>query len=134
MRDAWTPVGIIDTLLNEAGMQITVSGRNLDLSDSLRTRVWDQLNAIDQRYFTREALHVQVTFSRHHHRFICEITVQGARIQLRSEAQDDDAYRAFDRALQPLAERVLQTRRRRRRRGEASEDNTLRNWMTPDAQ
>jgi ribosome-associated translation inhibitor RaiA len=44
-------------------MQITVSGKQVDLSDALRTRVTDHLDAISSKYFDH-ALEAHVTFSR----------------------------------------------------------------------
>lgn len=115
-------------------MQITVTGRQIDLSDHLRNRVWDQLNAIDRRYFGRESLITQVTFSRRRGLFVCEITVRAARLHLRSEAGADDAYLAFGHALAPIASRLVEMRARRyKRRSTVSDDDTaLRIWMTDE--
>jgi ribosome-associated translation inhibitor RaiA len=44
-------------------MQITVSGKQVDLSDALRTRVADGLDTIAGKYFDG-ALEANVTFSR----------------------------------------------------------------------
>jgi ribosome-associated translation inhibitor RaiA len=44
-------------------MQITVSGKQVGLSDALRTRVADQLDEVARKYFDH-ALEAQVTFSR----------------------------------------------------------------------
>jgi len=115
-------------------MQITVSGRQIDLSDHLRNRVWDQLHAIDRRYFGRESLITQVTFSRRRTLFVCDITVRAARLNLRSEAGADDAYLAFAHALAPIASRLVEKRARRykRRSGVSPDETTFRSWMTDD--
>ena len=53
-------------------MQITVSGKQVDLSDALRTRVSDHLDVIASKYFDH-ALEAQVTFSRARSFFTCDI-------------------------------------------------------------
>ncbi len=52
-------------------MQITVSGKQVDLSDALRTRVSDQLVTIAGKYFDH-ALEANVTFSRARSFFTCD--------------------------------------------------------------
>src|SRR6476659_3732107 len=47
----------------ERRMQITVAGKQVDLSDALRTRVAEHLDGIASKYFDH-ALEAQVTFSR----------------------------------------------------------------------
>ena len=58
-------------------MQITVSGKQVELSDALRTRVSDHLDVIASKYFDH-ALEAQVTFSRARSFFTCDINVMPA--------------------------------------------------------
>ncbi len=48
------------TSAGNIGMQITVSGKQMELSDALRARVADHLDQIARKYFDH-ALEVQVT-------------------------------------------------------------------------
>ena len=59
-------------------MQITVSGKQVELSDALRTRVADQLEQIAGKYFDH-ALEAQVTFSRARSFFTCDINLHAGR-------------------------------------------------------
>ncbi len=59
-------------------MQITVSGKQVELSDALRTRVSDHLDVIASKYFDH-ALEAQVTFSRARSFFTCDINVHAGR-------------------------------------------------------
>src|SRR5215472_2284029 len=93
-------------------MQITVSGKQVDLSDALRTRVSDHLDVIASKYFDH-ALEAQVTFSRARSFFICDINVHAGRgLRLRGEGEAADANTAFDDAAEHIAKRLRRYRRR----------------------
>jgi ribosomal subunit interface protein len=93
-------------------MQITVSGKQVELSDALRTRVAAQLEAIATKYFDH-ALEAQVTFSRARSFFGCDINLHAGRgLRLRAEGEAGDANMAFDGAAEHLAKRLRRYRRR----------------------
>jgi ribosomal subunit interface protein len=104
-------------------MQITVSGKQVELSDALRTRVAQQLDTIAGKYFDH-ALEAQVTFSRARSFFTCDINVHAGRgLTLRGEGEAADANSAFDDAAEHIAKRL---RRYRRRVNEHARDVTQR--------
>jgi ribosomal subunit interface protein len=93
-------------------MQITVSGKQVDLSDALRTRVWNHLDTIATKYFDH-ALEAQVTFGRARSFFTCDINVHAGRgLVLRAEGEAADANSAFDDAAEHIAKRLRRYRRR----------------------
>ncbi len=93
-------------------MQITVSGKQVELSDALRTRVADQLDQIAGKYFDH-ALEAQVTFSRARSFFTCDINLHAGRgLTLRGEGEAADAHGAFDDAAEHIAKRLRRYRRR----------------------
>ena len=93
-------------------MQITVSGKQVELSDALRTRVSDQLDLIASKYFDH-ALEAHVTFSRARSFFTCDINVHAGRgLTLRGEGEAADANSAFDDAAEHIAKRLRRYRRR----------------------
>jgi ribosomal subunit interface protein len=109
-------------------MQITVSGKQVDLSDALRTRVSTHLDVIASKYFD-EAMEAQVTFSRARSFFTCDINVHAGRgLRLRGEGEAADANGAFDDAAEHIAKRL---RRYRRRVNEHARD--LANRQRPEA-
>ena len=59
-------------------MHITVSGKQVELSDALQTRVSTQLETIANKYFDH-ALEAHVTFSRARSFFTCDINVHAGR-------------------------------------------------------
>ena len=93
-------------------MQITVSGKQVELSDALRTRVSTQLDLIAGKYFDN-ALEAQGTFSRARSFFTGDINVHAGRgLQLRGEGEGADANVAFDDAAEHIAKRLRRYRRR----------------------
>jgi ribosomal subunit interface protein len=93
-------------------MQITVAGKQVDLSDALRTRVSTQMDTIAGKYFDH-ALEAHVTFSRARSFFTCDINVHAGRgLQLRGEGEAADAHTAFDDAAEHIAKRLRRYRRR----------------------
>ncbi len=109
-------------------MQITVSGKQVDLSDALRNRVSEQLDLIAGKYFD-DALEASVTFSRARSFFTCDINVHAGRgLTLRGEGEAADAHSAFDDAAEHIAKRL---RRYRRRVNEHARDLT--NHGRPEA-
>ena len=93
-------------------MHITVSGKQVDLSDALRTRVSDGLDTIAGKYFDH-ALEANVTFSRARSFFTCDINVHAGRgLTLRGEGEAADANSAFDDAAEHIAKRLRRYRRR----------------------
>jgi ribosomal subunit interface protein len=93
-------------------MQITVSGKQVDLSDALRERVSEELTTITGKYFDH-AQDARVTFSRARQGFACDINLHAGRgLTLRGEAEAPDAYAAFDRAATHVGKRLRRYRRR----------------------
>jgi ribosomal subunit interface protein len=93
-------------------MQITVSGKQLDLSDALRHRVSTMLDTIARKYFG-DALEANVTFSRARSFFTCDINMHAGRgLTLRGEGEAADANSAFDDAAEHIAKRLRRYRRR----------------------
>ncbi len=104
-------------------MQINVAGKQIDLSDALRSRVTTHLDIIAEKYFD-DALEANVTFGRARSFFTCDINVHAARgLLLRGEGEAADAHSAFDDAAEHIAKRL---RRYRRRVNEHSRDQSPR--------
>jgi ribosomal subunit interface protein len=99
-------------LLREKTMQLTVSGKQIDLSDALRVHVAQHLDVITHKYFD-QALEAQVTFSKARSFFTCDINVHAGRgITVRGEGEAGDAHAAFDDAAEHIATRLRRYRRR----------------------
>jgi ribosomal subunit interface protein len=93
-------------------MQITVSGKQVELSDALQQRVTDDLTGITSKYF-EHAQEARITFSRSRLGFLCDINLHAGRgLTLRGEAEGTDAYSAFDKAAVNVGKRLRRYRRR----------------------
>ncbi len=93
-------------------MQLTVSGKQVDLSDALRVHVDKQLGTITAKYFDH-ALEAHVTFSRARSFFTCDINLHAGRgITVRGEGEAADARAAFEDAAEHIAKRLRRYRRR----------------------
>ena len=93
-------------------MQITVSGKQVDLSDALRVRVTNQLTTITGKYFNH-AQEAHVTFGRARSFFTCDINIHAGRgLTLRGEGEAADANAALDDAAEHIAKRLRRYRRR----------------------
>lgn len=93
-------------------MDIAVKGKNLDVGDALREYVEDGLGAAVTKYFSR-AHDAVVTVSREAHRFRVDISVHPTRGMLvQGHASMEDAYVAFDSALERITKQVRRYKRR----------------------
>ncbi len=93
-------------------MQLTVSGKQVELSDALRVHVGKHLDTITHKYFD-QALEAQVTFSKARSFFTCDINLHAGRgITVRGEGEAADAHAAFDDAAEHIATRLRRYRRR----------------------
>jgi ribosomal subunit interface protein len=104
-------------------MQLSVSGKHVDLGDALRGHVTTTLMPMVDRYFG-SAIEAKVLFARERHLYCADIAVHVARgmmVQSRSEASD--AYAAFDGAAERLQKRLQRYKGRLidRRRSRAEE-------------
>ncbi len=93
-------------------MQITVSGKQIDLSDALRERVTRELADITGKYF-EHAQDARVSFAKSRLGFLCDISLHAGRgLTMRGEAEAADAYLAFDKAATNVGKRLRRYRRR----------------------
>jgi ribosomal subunit interface protein len=87
-------------------MQLSVSGKHLDVGDSLRTHVGATLTATVDRHFGR-AIEGKVMLARARHLYRADISVHVARGMLvLSHAEAPDPYAAFDAAVERLETRL----------------------------
>jgi len=93
-------------------MQLTVSGKQVNLSDALQVHVAQHLDSITAKYFD-QALEAHVTFSKARSFFTCDINVHAGRgVTVRGEGEAADAHAAFDDAAEHIAKRLRRYRQR----------------------
>lgn len=93
-------------------MQVLVSGKQIDIGDSLRTHVETKAPAAVEKYF-QNPIRANVVFSHEAHLIHANIWVDvGHDLDFQGEAEAAEAYAAFDLALEHL---VKQLRRHKRK-------------------
>ena len=94
-------------------MDISVKGKNLDVGEALRGHAEGHLSSAVDKYFER-AIDASVVFTRQGRRLRADISVhpgpRGMVVQGRSES--DDAYAAFDGALERISKQLRRYKRR----------------------
>ena len=95
-------------------MQLSVQGRQIDVSDAFRNHVEDALGTIFNKYFG-DAIEASVTLSREAHLLKAVVTAHvGRNIQLTAQVEADAPYTAFDMAADRLSKRLRRHKRRLR--------------------
>lgn len=94
-------------------MDISVKGKNIDVGDALREHVNGRLGSAVAKYFAR-AIDATTVFTREGRTLRADITVhpgpRGLIVQGRAEA--DEAYAAFDGALERISKQLRRYKRR----------------------
>ena len=102
------------TRLLEETMNLTVKGKNIDVGEALRTHVAQALDHGVAKYFGNP-IEATVTVSKQAHLFTSDISVHiGRGILVQAEASADQAYAAFDLAMDHLSKRLRRYKRRLR--------------------
>lgn len=117
-------------------MNITVTGRHLDVGASLRRHVEDGLVATVSKYFER-AIEAHVVLDKRAPFFIADISVHvGRGIIAHASAEADDAYLAFNAAAELLGKRLRRHKRRLRNHhnaeARATKQETARQYVLAD--
>jgi ribosomal subunit interface protein len=93
-------------------MQITIKGKQLDVGDALRAHAETRLEAEVGKYFERP-LDASVVISRQGHLFHIVISVHPMRgVDAQSSAEAEDAYVAFEAALERVSKQLRRYKRR----------------------
>ncbi len=99
-------------------MEISVTGRNLGVTDRFREYAIEKAEKID--HLAERAIAFEIKVSRHHEtrgssgQDRVELTLIGPGPLVRAEAAGSDKYVAFDLAMSKLAERMRQSKDRRK--------------------
>ena len=106
-------------------MKFIISGRNIDITDGLRTAVEDKLGKLE-RYFTADT-EIIVTLSVEKERQKIEVTIPVKGNIIRSEQVSNDMYVSID-----LVEEVIERQLRKYRTKLASKKMNVADSFTPD--
>ena len=85
-------------------MRITISGKNMDITNSLRNQVNKKVGKLE-RYFDA-GTEVQVTLSVEKNRHIVEVTIPFNGFMVRAEESTEDMYASIDMVLDKLERQI----------------------------
>ncbi len=95
-------------------MQLTVTGKQVDVGDALRRHVEAALESLLGKYF-RTAIEAHAVFARERHLIRAEVSLHvGRGMVVNSRAAANDHYLAFDTAAERLAKQLRRYKRRLR--------------------
>ncbi|MBL27545.1 MAG: ribosomal subunit interface protein [Rhodospirillaceae bacterium] len=93
-------------------MKVTVSGKQVDVGESLRSNVIERITSGASKYFDR-AIEGQVVFAREGIGYRVDVTVHaGTGVTVQSHATNDDMHAAFDVAADRIEKRLRRYKRR----------------------
>lgn len=85
-------------------MRITVSGKNIDITDALKDRVNKKLSKFDKFFGAETEAHATLSVERDRHIF--EVTIPFNGIILRGEDATDDMYSSIDNVMEKLERQI----------------------------
>lgn len=95
-------------------MQLTVTGKGVDIGDALRGRIEENLPEAIGKYFDNPT-DSQVTVSKEGHMFRVDIQVHvSKRILVQGQGHSTDAYSAYEEACEHVSKRLRRYKRRLR--------------------
>lgn len=114
-------------------MKVSISGKNIDVSDYLRDVVEKKAHKLE-RYF-RPDTEMQVTLSIEKSRHIAEITIHYDGLVLRAEEATGDMYSSIDASLKKLERQMRKhrTKLEKKLHEDAFEQDTVYDYFQEDA-
>lgn len=95
-------------------MQTSVTFKNIDTSDHLKSYVGDKLDRFDR--FMDSPAEAQVVLSVEKHRHIAEIRIVGGRLNVKGKEETTDMYSAIDRVLDKMEAQIKKSKQKVRER------------------
>jgi putative sigma-54 modulation protein len=91
-------------------MQLTVTGRNLEVTDALRAYAEEKLRRLTK--YLENIVTVHVVLSVEKHRQIAEVTLRVRELTIRAEESTEDLYSSIDLVMEKLERQILRYKER----------------------
>ena len=95
-------------------MQTSVTFKNLDSSENLRTYVTDKLDRFDKFLYNPAEANVVLSVEKFRH--IAEINISGDRLNINGKEETEDMYSAIDMVLDKLEKQIKKYKQKSRER------------------
>ncbi|MEJ1992017.1 MAG: ribosome-associated translation inhibitor RaiA [Maritimibacter sp.] len=93
-------------------MKYLISGKQIDIGESLQTHVKTELGSVVEKYAQRPT-DAQVVFSKNAHEFVCETVVHlSTGLTAQASAKATDIYAAFDECAEKMDKQLRRYKRR----------------------
>jgi len=95
-------------------MQTSVTFKNLDSSENLRSYVSDKLDRFDKYLYNPAEANVMLSVEKFRH--IAEINIKGDRLNINGKEETEDMYSAIDMVLDKLETQIKKSKEKNRER------------------
>jgi len=99
-------------------MQTSVTFKNLDPSDNLKSYVTDKLSRLDKYLYNPAEANVVLTVEKFRH--IAEVNIVGDRLSINGKEETEDMYSAIDMVLDKLEKQIKKNREKTKDRRSGS--------------
>jgi putative sigma-54 modulation protein len=114
--------------MEDAGMDLIITGRNMEVSDRIREYVEKKAGRLDRYLRNIDEASLELTKSSARSaedRHIAQLTVRAKGTILRAEERASDVFTAFDAVLDKMYRQIMRYKTRRRGRGRIQEQELL---------
>ena len=101
-------------------MKITITGRHLDLSDSVHSYAEKKLQKIET--FFNRIIEAQMVLSAEKHRRIAEVTLHAKGVQIHAQQETEDIYASIDGVIEKIETQTKKYKEKLRNRKHISRD------------
>lgn len=96
-------------------MNLTISGRHLEITDAIRTHVTDGLDRVKRHFDKVIDANVVLAIEKHRHRQIAEINLHANGLRINAKESSADLYASIDSALSKIERQVTRHKERIKR-------------------
>ena len=110
-------------------MQTSVTFKNLDPSDNLKSYVTDKLNRLDKYLYNPAEANVVLSVEKFRH--IAEISISGDRLNINGKEETNDMYSAIDITMDKLEKQIKKNKQKKRGKRGAQNSKPMNNFPDP---
>ena len=108
-------------------MQTSVTFKNLDPSDNLKSYVTDKLNRLDKYLYNPAEANVVLSVEKFRH--IAEISISGDRLNINGKEETNDMYSAIDMTMDKLEKQIKKHKQKKREKRSPQNSKPLTNFQ-----
>ncbi|MFZ5354308.1 MAG: ribosome hibernation-promoting factor, HPF/YfiA family [Bacillota bacterium] len=110
-------------------MRITVSGKNMNVTEALKDRVSKKLSKFERYFGPNTEAHATLSVEKNRH--IIEVTIPFNGVILRGEEATEDMYTSIDNVIEKLERQMRRQKTKLERRHKDTGNIRFENWAPP---